>query len=453
VGAAIQNFTASPSLRARLDVFRAAEAAGLTPQQVQDMARQMGAEGMVVDVLGREGTALGRRSANLSPDARSILEDSMEGRKAGQNQRVVNTIQDVAGVPAENSRQSVDELVEATRRSMQPPITEAYRAAKAAGHDLPRTPFESLHRAPMFSQAYREAEGSVLNRVALEGDDAASELARLDETKKILDDIGTSGRRTGDLNRAGQGEGLARQLRETMDSQMGGPEYSAARRAARGSFEARRAAQRGGDLAGGRIDIEAPGQAAAVTDPLQRRLQKIGYALQQSENILNKGNTDAVPSLLERPLQQEALASVFDPHEAARINSRLGVERGFNRTAKELTGNSTTARQIAEMLGGGALTGAGFSYLTGMADPWTGGAMGAMAGAGKLVGPMLKRAVGTKAVTASPEIARLLTMPADQLRLERPIIENMMERASPAVRDVLAKLIMRSSVAGGTRGE
>lgn len=451
VGQAVQNFKASPSLRARLELNRAVKEAGLDAQQIDDLSKQLGPEGMAIDVLGRTGGARGRNAANVNPEARDILEQATSGRKAGQNQRISDTLQEVAGIPAENSRQSVDDLVEATRRSMQPPISKAYKEAAAAGYDLPRTPFEELHQAPMFAQAYDQAAGSLKNRVATEGMDAASELARLDETKKILDSIGTSAARSGDLNKAGQAQALAKKLRETMDAQMGGPEYAAARSTASRSFGARRAARRGGDLAGNRVPIGGPAEARAVKDPLERQLQKSGYALKQTENLLNKGGTEADVNLLRRPLQQDTIEAIFGP-DAGKISDRLAAEQLFNQTHKDVTGNSSTVRQLVEsgLLSGGA--GAGIGYLAGF-DPTTSGIVGALTAGRKVAGPMIQKSLRTKGAQAAPEVARLLTEPAANLaqHLQAPIDPTLLERLGPDARALLARLITRGSIAGGTQ--
>jgi hypothetical protein len=456
LGQAIQDFRASPNLRARLEMFRAASAAGVSQADINDAVRRMGSEGTVADVLGTQGTAIGRRSSNLSPEAQTIIDDTMTGRKAGQNERIVSTLEDVSGLPR-GSRQTVEDLTAAERQARQPGITQAYEDAAAAGYDLPRDAFNDLHLAPMFSQAFQQAEPSILNRVPIQGASATSRLSRYDETKKILDDIATSSRRSGDLNRANQAGDLARALRERMDAEMAGGEYAAARQASQEGYRASDALQRGSDLAGQRIPLNAPGEAAAVTDPQLRRLQKMGYVAQQAENLLNKGSTDAAPSLLERPLQQEAIGSVFDPAEAASVNERIGTERGFNQRAKELQGNSTTAKQLAALMGAGTTAasvgaGAGLSYLTGVVDPKTGGLLGLGT---KYSGKLANKLISQKMAAAAPELARLLMAPAGDTsqHLTRPMVANIMERASPATRDFLARLISRGAIGGGSRIE
>ena len=42
---------------------------------------------------------MGRAAANISPEAREILEGATSARKSGQNERIVGTLEDATGLP------------------------------------------------------------------------------------------------------------------------------------------------------------------------------------------------------------------------------------------------------------------------------------------------------------------------------------------------------------------
>ena len=141
---------------------------------------------------------MGRAVANVSPEAREILEGATTARKSGQNERIVETLEDATGLPP-GSRLTIDEYKNKAWKQASPEINRAYDAARAAGYDLPRTPFEAVLNSPMGAEAYEQAGKSLLNRTAISGEDAASELARLDMTKRILDSKASAARRAGDF--------------------------------------------------------------------------------------------------------------------------------------------------------------------------------------------------------------------------------------------------------------
>ena len=108
---------------------------------------ELGPEAMLVDLLGKQGTSMGRAAANVSPEAREILEGATRARKSGQNERIVGTLEDATGLPR-GSRLTVDEFKNKAYNQASPEINRAYNAARAAGYDLPRTPFEAVLIAP-----------------------------------------------------------------------------------------------------------------------------------------------------------------------------------------------------------------------------------------------------------------------------------------------------------------
>jgi hypothetical protein len=442
-------YAAEPSAYAKQMLFEAGQKMGLTAADVRSAIREHGSETMAADVLGKPGTAIGRRAANVSPEAREVVEAATSGRKAGQNERVLGTMEEIAGLPG-GGRRAVDDLKEETRQLFQPGVSRAYKEAAAAGYDLPRTPFEDLHQSPMFQKAYDQAENDLKNRVAAGQADAGGELARYDETKKIIDSVGSQAARAGDRNTADQALALSRRLREVMDTSMAGPEYAGARAAGQKAAKAQEAIDTGQKLAGNRIPTDLPGKAQETGDHGVKRLIAQGYTLEQAQNLLNKGSTEATINLLRRPAQQEAAQAALGPQGSERLNQRLGTENMFNATNRELVGNSTTARQLVEagLLGAGGAAG---GYLTGYADPLTGGALGFGLKARSL-GKTAAENIASKAFQkAAPDVAEHLVGSPSTIPFERVIPAGKLEMAAPELRDWLTRLMTQGSISAGGR--
>lgn len=431
-----QNFRAAPSDRAKLAVINAARDAGVDRASAERILNEMGPDAMLVDALGKRGTSLARTASNVSPEARETLESAVLGRKAGQNERVVDTILDAAGLPA-GSRQTVKELQRETYKRAAPEINAAYNEARAAGFDLPRAPFQDILESPMGRDAYEESAKALKNRAAVDGMDAASELARLDQTKRILDDKASAAYRAGQNDLGDQAAALAKKLREQMDASIAGPEYAKARGLRQRAYRNEESIKLGSDLARGRVASNLPGQARAVSDAENLVGLQQGYALQQAENLLNRNSTEGALNALSTPLGRESYEAAFRGN-AGKIGGRLKAEKAFNATAKDVTGNSTTARQIAEMAGGGAGAGGILALLTGQ-DPLALGTAGGLLGAGRRAAPLLQRHLATKGkIAMAPEVADLLVR---RLLPANPLPTSALERLSKAERDALSKAI------------
>jgi hypothetical protein len=233
-----------------------------------------------------------------------------------------------------------------------------------------------------------------------------SELARLDMAKRVLDSKAKVGYRAGDDTTGAAASGLAKRLRERMDQSIAGPEYATARGLRQRAYETENAVGLGADLARGRVPASLPDQVRAIGAENLTPLRQ-GYALQQAENLLNRNSTEGALNRLSTPLGRDAYEAAFGD-QAPRLAKALEAEKRFNASAREVTGNSTTARQIAELLGfggGGAATAALFGL-----DATTGGLGGAALSLARRSAPALQRQLATKGQRAmAPHIAEILT--------------------------------------------
>jgi hypothetical protein len=453
LGRAWNYYLADPSDKAAAYIANLARQAGIGQAEVDAAIREHGDELMTMELFGSRGTAAGRAAANVSPEARDVMVEALEGRKAGMTNRVTGTLEEMADLPPGGaSRHDIPEFKEEAYSRQRPAIDAAYEEARAAGYDLPREPFRDILETPMGRKAYDQAAVSLKNRVGVEGVDAASELGRLDQTVRELDSIANVAYRQGDRETGSLAANMARTLKQRMDESIAGPEYQEARRLGRERRAREGAIDLGAEAAAPRVSAGTINRAAGVTDADLRQGMGMAYAVQQAENLANKGSTEGVISLLNRPAQRRAISAVFGDN-AELLRRRLATERMFNRTNREITGNSTTARQLLEagLLGGG---GQALDYLD-LAPQWLTQGMTGIGAArlgitGLRAGRDYLRQRGVRDI--APAVAESLSSPAAQTSLRSPIPEHALERIPDQLRDMLTRLITQSNLARN-RGE
>jgi len=426
---------ADPQTRAAIELRSLAADAG-GPVAVRQSLDNLGPDSVLADVLGERGRALTRQSANISPDARETIEAALLGRKGMQNQRVVSDIEQIAGLPV-GSTKTVDDLVEGTYQKLKPGVDEAYTAARAAGKDMPLQFFDDVLSTSQGQQVLKEAEAAVRARARLRGaPDDVSNLAIVDEMKKIFDSKATSAFASGDRAAGGLWRDFAASLRTRADALMDmaeTPIYAGARNAARYSNQAQEAVKLGAELGGPRVPVNLPGRVDGVDLGNRQRVAQ-GYAAKKTDTLLNRNNTEGAVNEFYTPLGKKAADAALGP---GALDKTLAREKAFNQTVKALTGNSTTARQLVEM---GLGTGAATTLLTG--DPMSGGIAGILGALARKGAPAIARKITTDAQQkTAPLIAQALLardLPAQAMNMAPGVLE----RLSRADRDKLTKMLL-----------
>jgi len=372
-------------------ILLAAKNAGIDDATAQRKLAELGPDGFIADVLGKRGQSLARSSANLSPDARTLLEEASTQRMGGQTDRLLAALQGAAGTPV---GKTVDEVVENISKASRPAINQAYNAAKAAGYDMPRTPFDQILSSPKVMSAIKQAEKEIADRVAVYGPEEASQLAVYDAAKKILDRMGW--KEGDDVAKA-----LAAKLRQTVDQNL--PEYKGARALAEGIKKQQEAVMFGAEGAQRTIPNDFIKRVTASQYPTS---VSQGYALAQMERIANnKTGQNALDMLTGTKAGRDALVAALGPR-SKNVTNQVSAERAFLDFDRGLKGGSTTARQLAELGFVGGTAGAG--YMTGF-DPMQAGSIAGAAVLAKRGGSKLMEAIAKKNEAAvAPEVARRL---------------------------------------------
>jgi len=465
----IQDIT-RPQAAATRDVARALQNADQIPQATQDVMTGGLADDVLVNLdSSARARALGRRAANLSPEARQTLDDVVNPRLEAQSQRGASLLmrqnQKLTG-SAEDIRQS---LREQARNANRP----AYERAFAQGDRPLNSPtLERLQSSPEFVAAMKEAVPEYQNRAVIDGyqgfnagvqvtDDgrivftrkpggppAYPNLAFWDTVKRKLDDAAQRNLRSqGNQGSAGQ---LAKQLRDELDTMVGS--YKATRSQAAKFFGAEDAATAGENFAKGGVRAnwrEAAKQLKKMTQE-EQKVFRDAYAnelLRKVEGV--KDRADISKKFAQSAKDRAELAIGMGPKKAKEFEAWLHLESIAQKAVTELQGNSTTARQLMEM--GGVGVGSGVIFGGGDPTTWRFWQSALIGGAGAYGAQRLNATVAER---WAKQVADLLSKKSNPKAFERA-----MQRLSSndqlvnRLRDIASRITVREAgVAGGAVG-
>lgn len=391
-----------PGERAAAGIARGVKKSGKTPAQIEQAVRGLGPEGTLLDVLEAPGRAMGRRAANISPEAREILTGTLRGREGQQNARIVERLFQGAGLPP-GSRSTVDELKRMAYAKAQPGISAAYDTAEELGAKIPTEPFEKLLASPAIKSAYKRSKPIVEDWKVLRGGGDVSRLSRWDVAKQLLDSASSVAKRAGHGEKAARMGQLAKEVRTTVDDVLSGPEYAMARSLRQAAFKEADAFEAGAALGKGRGSFGALSEAGKAGANNPEALAQ-GYATAMAERLLAQGPYAGSLGNF-RGLGLEALETSLKPSGAADVMKQVARERLFRESAGEVLQNSTTARQLAEM--------ADPSLAAGAVDLMGGGGIASVGR--NMARSLLESAASERARRSAPEMAAMLmgrTVPA-----------------------------------------
>jgi len=353
-----------------------------TPEETA-VARAANSPTAVIDAGGETTRALARSAANTSPEAREELAGLVHDRFGTQNTRTADFVQRLTGATGDNP--STTEALQAQARRANRP---AYERAYQDGPVVWNPDIEQVTQAPAVQDAIRKATRSGANRAAADGfqpvrnpfefDDtghmslrtnpdgsqAMPSLQFWDHVKRNLDDQVNTLQRSGENSAARDVNDLRRQLVGHLDNEV--PSYQAARAGAAQAFGAQDALEAGSNFVTSKMDNAEARRAVQRMSPAERQLFQQGYASTLINKVNEVGDRRTVlNTIAQSPADRERLEIALGPQRARQLEAFLRVEGIMDRARTAITGNSTTARQLAELgLAGGAYGIAGHGDLT-----------------------------------------------------------------------------------------
>src|SRR5215831_6869108 len=327
-----------------------------TPEEVQ-AANQAGIPRTIGDVGGERTLALARSAANQSPEARAALDTLAKDRFAGQSKRAGDFIKGLTG--GADAAGDLEAIRERARVINRPRYNLAYMAG-----DRPiwSPELERLSASPAIQRAMGSAITSgkdrriAFGRNPQTGGTTYPNIQYWDYVQRDLKDMAEkiAGR---EPDKAMFLNKLHQQLNGELDKLV--PTFQTARQGAWKSFQAEDA------LEAGRNFVTARGQNGdyaqilakiAKENPADKELFARGFASEMADRVLElKDGANVIKEVfLTSPAAKQRIAMALGPDRAKQLEIYLRAESLSDRLRTAL-GNSSTARQLAEM----GLAGAG----------------------------------------------------------------------------------------------
>lgn len=345
--------------------------AGLSPSEMA-AARSQGVPVANMDMGGETTRALARSAANTSPEGRQVLNNAINDRFEGQAGRVVGWLRRVFNYPdARAQQQAIDRVQQTVNRA------NYNRAYQAGDRPLWSPELERLAGSPAVEGAMRSAittgkdrainegmggfrvpitvtpDGRVVFNRGPNGVPTYPNLQFWDYVRREVSDAASAAQRAGRNEEGARLGQLARSLNSELDRLV--PEYAAARAGAARFFGAENALEAGQNFVTQNFANADVRRALAQMSPEERRLFQDGFVSRFIEQLNQTGDRRSILNqIANSPNAREKLNIALGQQRAAELEAGLRVEGIMDFARSAVQGNSTTARQLAELgLAGG----------------------------------------------------------------------------------------------------
>jgi muramidase (phage lysozyme) len=360
-----------------------AAAGRLTGQEFSDTP-----SATIMDLGGETTRGLARSAANTSPEGRQVLNDTINPRFEGQANRVTDWLRETFNFP--NASAQADAIKKTAKT-----VNDANYGRVMAQHPVVDVPSEITQR-PVVAQAMKDAVSLAKNRgEKLEGpgqrntilsgdgyhiaDDVAepakTSLRYWDYVKKALDSRIEGMKRKGGIDELDSKQkadfgGLVdarNALVQHLDDVA--PAYAEARRGAAAFFGAEDAVGAGQNFVAQNFAVPEVRKAMAKMTPTERLLFQDGFVSRYIETLEKVADRRSVINkIAETPAAREKLELALGKQKATELEAKLRIEGIMDLARGAVQGNSTTARQLAEIGMAGGTGAVGVSGIYNM-DP------------------------------------------------------------------------------------
>lgn len=313
-----------------------------------------GGETRLMDLMGERGRALARSAANTSPEARDTLNAVIQPRFETQAPRTAEFLENlVGGDMAGRSRQALEEMAYRARAPF-------YEAAFRNGSEGITSPaLVAVTHAPVVRTAMDDAVEALQNKAAAGRMVTAAHangvptLEFWDQVKRNLNDQYNRLAGQGRNSAAADVAALTDRLVTALDHAV--PSYRQARGVAMGIFRANNALDAGENFVASRLGNAEAERALAEMTRQERDLFRQGYVSRLLAATNETGDRRSIVNLISQsPAARERLEIAIGPRQARELEAFLHHEQLMDLSRAAVSGNSTTARQLAELgLAGG----------------------------------------------------------------------------------------------------
>lgn len=342
----------------------------LTPSEFAGSV-QSGGPATIMDIGGETTRALARSAANTSPEGRAALSRTIDDRFEGQGSRVTDWLNDTFHYP--NADAQAQALTDVAKTVNNPAYHKAYAQGRAGIWD---NELSELSQAPVVKDAVDAALKQAQNKSASGklDDSTISRWANGGKPTLELWDLVTRqlGQEINVAKRVGRTEDVAtltevkNVIMKKLDDAV--PSFAEARAGAAHFFGAQDALEAGQKFVNSNVRSADARRALAKMSPTERQLFQDGFVSNFIETLGKVGDRRSVLNkIAETPAAREKLHIALGPQKAAELEAGLRVEGIMDLARGAVQGNSTTARQLAELgLAGGAygVSGGGLNPFT-----------------------------------------------------------------------------------------
>lgn len=345
-------------------------ASRLTPQEFVASA-QSGGPATIMDLGGETTRALARSAANTSPEGRAALGRTINDRFEGQTERVTDWLRNTFHFPdAEAQSAAIDQV---SRTVNKPAYAKAYFEGRSGIWDdqlseLSQAPVVKDAVAAAIKQAQNKSASGSLNKSTLDrwANEGKPTLEFWDLVKRQIDQEINVAKKVGRREDVGTLTEVKNTIVQKLDEAV--PSYAQARAGASKFFGAQDALEAGQKFLGNSMSSEEARRGIAKMAPQERQLFQDGF-VSEFINTLNKvgDRRSILNKIAESPAAREKLNIALGPQKAAELEAGLRIEGIMDLARNAVQGNSTTARQLAELgLAGGAygVSGGGLNPFT-----------------------------------------------------------------------------------------
>jgi hypothetical protein len=332
-----------------------------------------------VDRGGETTRALARSAANSDPEARAVIDKTVSDRFSGQSDRAQSFIGRITG-GATDDLALQDSLRTAASKANKPAYERAYKAP--AAQDMSSPGLMDMLSSPAIRQAAKDAETRGANRAVVDGfnpvrnpftfdeggkaalrTDAKPTLQFWDQVKRNLDSQIDTAKRGGDKTLTADLSALKTKLVGELDKAV--PEYATARAGASAFFGAEDALDAGRKFVTlNRKNAETAAALAKMT-PAERTTFAVGFASEMKDAIAQAPDrTNVIKKIFGSPQARDKIKLALGSKAYGEFEQFVKVENSMD-MLRGAMGNSTTARQLAEMGLAGGTVGVGTGLYTG----------------------------------------------------------------------------------------
>lgn len=354
----------------------AAAGSGGLDQYAQRYALSQGQPVVAADLGGDATRRLARTASNLSDEAGQTLNNTVNQRFETQGPRITEFLNDLGGG---NSVRTLDNLKEQASSALKP----LYKRAYAEGDRPLWTPeLERLAGSPDVLSAMKSAVQTGKSRAITDGygafnpgvkisDDGLISFAQgkngvpaypnlqyWDYVKRELDDAAGAAVRAGRNEEAARLTSQAKALRGALDKEV--PSYGKARGGAADAFGAEDALEAGAKFASEKGANREYAKTISQMSGPEKQLFTHGF-LSEVQNKIGetRDRQNVINSIFASPAARQRIEMVVGQQNYARVERFLRAETIMDQLRTAVQGNSTTARQLADMAAIPGLVGAG----------------------------------------------------------------------------------------------